>query len=1225
MATAAFAVVSLVISAVSLAVSLSMKAPTQDQSDFGVAADRRGNDNPMLVPFGNCLVPMTQVYNNVNNSNTKYLAQLFSIGIGEIKSIQQLYINGVPYFGGNPQDQGTGWKAQGLSGNFPNVAVGLKRGLATESSAFTQIIQNSDGEVTASFRGDGIASVSVLAERWINTSGDNDIRFISPKNKWEALVQGNKVIDPRLDPNILGKTDKSKRVWGSSYYNPACVILTYLLDDYYGMGFEVEDIDITSFILLANYCDQQNIQFNGFINQDQTRGEMMKSFADSFGGDIYIESGVVKVRALDRTPATAHLSELNMLSEIKVLNKGAEEYANVIKVEYLNQKSNYSQDQYVIPKNGKTDPVIMKDGYTKEKTIKMPYLTDGGDLELVKFFANRAMKQAQLVKKSISFKIDNTLTKLKMNDVVEISNVMFSMDRKKFRIISIKSSMDDKMLISEIEATEYIEEIYNRGDYVSGGSSGSLPDPTLRIDPPSNLVFQQNTGIVQGNGVLSWTTNYKGEQRNEVQYKKSNSSTWVSYQTVTAERVTISNLQTGTDYDFRVRTQAPIGYSRFTELLGQRIAKVLSLPAVKNLTGDFTGRDAVIKWDAVKGPINNTDNPIAGFTDLSELVSYYQVQIAHNTIGNVKGTFVVSDPSFTYTLAQNRTDGSARSIYAIIKPVSIYGDVGSQASINLYNEAMSQPAAVEARSELVNLTIQWANLSDVVKDYEATDIWITSAKTQLPTSANYIASSTVGWWTSVLGGTAPKKGWVWIANRDVFGHPASGPVYSVPVYYEETSIDDLLTDSPSFQEVEQNLEQAKQELAEQGGEIVEIQNKVALQETAITDNKTLIETTNTKLAQTDSTVQAQGVKITEQTQALSTVDGKVNALKTIKLDVNGKVSGLQLGNDGTTSTVDFLTDVFRVSTGTNSQAVFEIRNGNTMIKNALIGNLTATQIQAGTITGNEISALSLIRVGSGATSASLSGQGDWRIYSGSTDPTQAPFRVHGNGTLVATNATIVGNITATSGTFTGAINAQSGSISGALWLANNAYISGNPAHHFLNGANGRFIVDQNGNLTCQYAVINGGTFHGTVKVEQLVGDVYRKDFYSQRVIPGRIISGGAGEQEFFRANIGAQAFSQRLVLSNVNAPVSMYDNPGTADFYYQIEGQSPIWYNKIDGPSNTRLPDLVNFTVHMPAGATWIRFFCVPNNKITWQRQSAIGGTIEVMKSQQVGISVTTN
>ena len=40
-----------------------------------------------------------QVYNNVNNHNTNYLAQLFCIGLGEVKSINQIYINAVPYFG----------------------------------------------------------------------------------------------------------------------------------------------------------------------------------------------------------------------------------------------------------------------------------------------------------------------------------------------------------------------------------------------------------------------------------------------------------------------------------------------------------------------------------------------------------------------------------------------------------------------------------------------------------------------------------------------------------------------------------------------------------------------------------------------------------------------------------------------------------------------------------------------------------------------------------------------------------------------------------------------------------------------------------------------------------------------------------------------------------------------------------------------------------------------
>jgi len=1058
------AIVSAVISSVSLAISLTAKQPSMDQQDYGVGINRRGQDNPILIPFGDCLVPCAQVYNNVNNYNTNYLAQLFCIGLGEVKSINQIYINAVPYFN-NTLPQTIGWHTYKTSANFPNVSLGLKKGLPTESAMFNQIIQNSDGEVSANFRADGIASLSLLVERWVSTGGDNEIRFINPKNKVEALVSGIAVIDPRTDPNCLGRDDKSKRVWGSSYTNPACCILTYLLDPYFGMGLQVEDVDITSFILLANYADNKQLKFNGFVNQDSTFGEILKDFADSFDGDIYLESGLVKVRPIDVTASLVHLNETNMHSEIRVLNKGGEDYANTIIVEYLNKDSNYSQDRYVIPKNQKTDPVIQKDGYIKEKTLKLPFLVDAsaGDYAKVKWFANRAYKRAQLQKKSISFKIDNTVTKLKLGDVVEVSNVMFNMDHKKFRVVSIKSSMDEKMLISDIEAIEYITEVFDTSDYQSGGNSGSLPDPSLIINPPNNLVFTQNTGTVQGHGILSWSSQYKGEQRNEVQYRKTGSTTWVTYQTVSAESVTITSLQTGTNYDFRVRTMAAIGYSRWTELLNQRIAKVLTLPAVTGLAGDFTGKDAVIKWDPVKGAIPNLGNPVAGYSDLSELVSYYQVQIAHTTVGNIKSSHIVTDPSFTYSLEQNRKDGLSRNIWVIVTPVSIFADVGASAQVNLYNEPMSQPASVQARSELINLTINWLNPSETVKDYESTDIWVTQSNTIPPTSAEYVISSNVGWWTSVLGGTAPKSGYAWIAHRDFFGHPSSGPVYSVPVYYSETSIDDLLTDSPSFQEVENNLDQVK----------------VSLTETSITENKTLIETANTKLAQLDTKVEAQGVVITDQTQAISTVDGTVNALRTIKLDGNGKVSGLQMGNDGSTSTVDFLTDVFRISSSAGTASVFEVRGGKTMIKSLLVGDITASQIAADQINGNHIAANSIIQAGSGATSATLNGSdATWRIYSGSITPASAPFRVSGAGQLVATNATITGAVNATSGTFSNTLT-----LNGRLNMTG-GYIDGRSGYDTLNFNSGRTRIDSNGTFYCNNAVIRG-----TLQVQDLVGDI----------------------------------------------------------------------------------------------------------------------------------------
>lgn len=959
------AIVSAAISTVSLAISLTAKQPSMDQQDYGVGIDRRGQDNPILIPMGDCLVPAAQVYNNVNNHNTNYLAQLFCLGLGELKSINQIYINGVPFFN-NTLPQTIGWHTYRTSANFPNVAIGLKKGLPTETAMFSQIIQNSDGEVSANFRGDGIASLSLLAERWVSTGGDNEIRFINPKNKVEALVSGIAVIDPRTDPNCLGRDDKSKRVWGSSYTNPACCILTYLLDPYFGMGLQVEDVDITSFILLANYADNKQLKFNGFVNQDSTFGEILKQFADSFDGDIYLESGLIKARPIDVTASLVHLNETNMHSEIRVLNKGGEDYANTIIVEYLNKDSNYSQDKYVIPKNQKTDPVIQKDGYIKEKTLKLPFLVDGsaGDYAKVKWFANRAYKRAQLQKKSISFKIDNTVTKLKLGDVVEVSNVMFNMDHKKFRVVSIKSSMDEKILISDIEAVEYIPEVFDTSDYQSGGNSGSLPDPSLIINPPNNLVFTQNTGTVQGHGVLSWSSQYKGEQRNEVQYRKTGSTTWVTYQTVSAESVTITNLQTGTNYDFRVRTQAAVGYSRFTELLNQRIAKVLSLPAVTGLTGDFTGKDAIIRWNAVKGAIPNLGNPVAGYSDLSELVSYYQVQIAHTTVGNIKSTHICTDPSFNYSLEQNRKDGLSRNIWVIVTPVSIFADVGASTQVNLYNEPMTQPASVQARSELINLTIEWLNPSETVKDYEATDIWVTQSKTIPPTSAEYVSSSSVGWWTSVLGGKAPKSGYAWIAHRDVYGHPSSGPVYSVPVYYSETSIDDLLTDSQfeaNVESIENNLTQAQADITKAKADITKAQADILANASEINTVKT--------------TVSAQGVQITNVQTVANSNAGKIASLETelsaAEADLNAKITtnknAITTTNQAMTSMDTRLTAAVGSNTSaiqTNTNAIATTNQSMTSMDTRLtsaVGSNTSAIQQQGIAISNLDSSLSLYK------------------------------------------------------------------------------------------------------------------------------------------------------------------------------------------------------------------------------------------------------------------------
>ncbi len=783
------------------------------------------------------------------------------------------------------------------------------------------------------------------------------------------------------------------------------------------------------------------------------------------------------------------------------------DYVNLVKVEWQDKDTQYNKNTFIIPNNIQTDQTIQEDGKVFDTSIEVPMSTD---IEYIKRFANRELKRSRLCRKQAVFTINKLDKHLKINDVFVINNELYQLDSNtKWRVQKIESSLDDKVIQSKITAIQYDARVYDTSDYKDSVVGGDLVRPNLNVLPPTDLKFVQNTTTDIGSGMLSFESQFYGEQSFRIQYKLSSSSTWIQYGEFPFSNVMITGLQSGTNYDFRVQCAATIGSSRWGELKNQRVNKNISLPAVKNLTGNFTSANAVWTWDAINEPIVNNSVVANTDTNLSELVHYYEVSILHGI--TTKKTYRTTTPSFTYLFDENSKNGLSRDVTARVTAISIYGDRGQTTSLKLLNEPMGQISGVKVESELVTFTVIWDNPSSTVPDYMVTNIYIKPTKTEpLNPAAHLVGSSSTGSFTRAMD---IQSGWVCVENIDYFGS-TTPPVASSPIYFEAKGIDDLLTDSPSFQEVENNLDTVKKEQAEQGGEIVELQDKVALQSTAITHNKTLIETTNSKLAQTDNTVQAQGVKITEQTQAISQVDGKVSALKTIKLDVNGKVSGLQLGNDGTTSTVDFLTDVFRISSSAGTQSVFEVRNGKTMIKSLLVGDIQASQIAAGSITGNEINSNSIIRAGSANTSVTMDGSNaTWRLYAGNTNPAIAPFRVNTAGKLFATDCEIVGKITGISGSFSGNIDAQSGSVTGRLNVGG-SYIDGRSGQNFLSGSGGRFVVNSLGEMVCQHATIHGGNLRGKIYVEDLQGDVYSKGEYTLPIQSDPFVPGGGDWRNF---------------------------------------------------------------------------------------------------------------
>lgn len=76
--------------------------------------------------------------------------------------------------------------------------------------------------------------------------------------------------------------------------------------------------------------------------------------------------------------------------------------------------------------------------------------------------------------------------------------------------------------------------------------------------------------------------------------------------------------------------------------------------------------------------------------------------------------------------------------------------------------------------------------------------------------------------------------------------------------------------------------------------------------------------------------------VSEQATAIATVDGKLTASYSLTVDGNGRIAGLKLLSDGTTATVAFAADEFRVSDGVTNFIPFEIVGGRVNLRNVSI-------------------------------------------------------------------------------------------------------------------------------------------------------------------------------------------------------------------------------------------------------------------------------------------------
>ncbi|HDI3263889.1 TPA: hypothetical protein PMC50_002510 [Vibrio cholerae] len=1154
------AVVSAVASVVSLAMTLNMRPDTPEDTGSGIS--RKGQNNPKVVPFGICLVPSVKVFNNVDDNNHSQLVQVHSFGVGKILKFENLFIDGVKAFPNNHTVPNT-WYNHGNFNEFPNLALGLRLGEQVEASAFPKIVEHGDGYWTANHRGDRTASASFHIYRRINEKGDNDVRIITDKIKVEALLHGNAVIDPRFDASLVGVKDWTKRTWVNadreSYRNPACVIFTYLLDSYYGLGLPTDAIDVQSFVALANYCDQAKFKFDGYVDQGEDYGAILTKMCSSFDGTIYVEDGVVRAKADKASPVSETITKEHLGATFKLSNGSDSSYHNIVNVEFINTNANYTVDKYVLPSDTTKDKTILSDGYEKAKDIKLPYTSS---LSQVKYLANKALKKARY-QRSVEFLLDNTQKQVKIYDVVALHQEDYGLNGDLFRVTKIETTLDDKTMVSKVFAVEYNNAVYDSSDFNDGITSPPIKPPTNSLLPPVNLAFEQ-TGVKKG--VLSWNNRHYREHRCVIERKLSSEPLYSKQVSITGDYYLYEDLAVGY-HDFRIRVVDVMGAtSEWVFLRNQQIQEGAGLPTVTGLKGSFTGVNALMSWDDMKDKKIGYGEGIS----LSEVFSHYEVVISKGTNPKYAATFKVTDNFFTYAFDEHLKTGLNRDLKIDVVIVDKNNNRSqTAASIKLQNPQVTQPTGVEVNPILSTIVAKWDFPQD--EDYQGTEIHVSKLPDFTPSINTLIDTASGAIYT--LDGDYKEIHFLRVGHYDKFD--AKGIAYSAPLMFKKETIDDLLTESPVWNEgleglqgeisgVQGELDKAKQDIVNNAKEISSVSSTVGVQGAAINENKQAISSLDGNLASLDKEVSSEfegvkssiktnqtaisnanqsitnlgnnlsseinGVKsnlsnnyytkvntdgkistaisasesklsaevagkyatISNLNQVQTSTDGKIEALTQIKHDVNGKVSGLIMGNDGETSTFDVIADKFRVSSKAGDQAVFEVdTTGKTIIRNAMIGKLTADKIQSGVISGVHIDAMSTLKVGAGNAVVKMSGSDtNWRLAVGHDSMPSAPFRVDKTGKMFATNADVTGRVTATSGSFKGHVEAESGSFKGRVEASSGSFKGVVTAD---SGTLNNVIINEN----C--------TIKGKLDADQIVGDVVSSRIVS---VNGSLISLG---------------------------------------------------------------------------------------------------------------------
>ena len=533
------------------------------------------------------------------------------------------------------------------------------------SSDFEGVSYNTyvgDGEQLIDGRVDGTTN----SQRAQKVGGLKYDAYVALEAKANDNLSGSFNVTAMIDGKIVkcytSETEYTEE-WSN---NPAWCVLDFLTC-YNGVGLDIDEIDIPSFLEAAKFYDDKDYTLNICLDETQSRLDWVSNMLNCCRSSLVYKNGKYSL-FVEKEDEVVQSFDPDSINNLELWWSPMEEIPDRIYVQFIDPDNEWVKvnAQAEAPNPLRKQPRI--------ETYELYGVTNFDQASRLAWFY---LNQAITCKMYVRFSTDRRALNRTVGDVISLTDYITEFQDKQFRIIKIADKQDGGI---ELTCREYNPSIYSeeKGSTEPVINNSTLADPT---EPPPAVVYLDNeqeyyilpNKVVVSRIFIKYTyPDYFYSRGVRVWYRLQGDETW-SFGGIFddgSNTAVIENMEILKTYEFKLVHENRYGkfsnptYTPPILITGNNIAP--EMPA------DFTGEEAVggfsLSWTANKErDIDHYELYIGTVSESTKVADISGTSYFYSTgMGEYKFLFVAVD-----TVGNMSTP--ARLDLAIARPANVTG------------------------------------------------------------------------------------------------------------------------------------------------------------------------------------------------------------------------------------------------------------------------------------------------------------------------------------------------------------------------------------------------------------------------------------------------------------------------------------------------------------------------------------------------------------------------